>query len=163
MYRLELKKRNKKADKSAKGSYKYITRSELSNKDMVKSTDIEYTFSKVPKLFEDKVSNFWNSVDKNERKNGRVNSELLISIPREFDKEERIKLVDNLIKEILDKNTPYSYAIHNPIASDGLHNPHCHLMIYEKNFNRSFFKEDFTKEIDKNYFKGTFKKDENYI
>ena len=163
MYRLELKKRNKKTDKSAKGSYKYITRSELSNKDMVKSTDIEYTFSKVPKLFEDKVSNFWNSVDKNERKNGRVNSELLISIPREFDKKERIKLVDNLIKEILDKNTPYSYAIHNPIASDGLHNPHCHLMIYEKNFNRSFFKEDFTKEIDKNYFKGTFKKDENYI
>lgn len=163
MYRIELKKRNKKTDKSAKGSYKYISRSELSNKDMVKSTDIEYTFSKVPKLFEEKVSNFWNSVDKNERKNGRVNSELLISIPREFDKEERIKLVDNLIKEILDKNTPYSYAIHNPIASDGLHNPHCHLMIYEKNLNRSFFKENFSEDIDNKYFKGTFKKDENYI
>lgn len=163
MYRLELKKRNKKIDKSAKGSYKYITRSELSNKDMVKSTDIEYTFSKVPKIFEEKESNFWSSVDKNERKNGRVNSELLISIPREFDKEERIKLVDNLIKEILDKNTPYSYAIHNPIASDGLNNPHCHLMIYEKNFNRAFFKENFIDDIDNKYFKGTFRKDENYI
>ena len=74
-----------------------------------------------------------------------------------------LTLSEKEVQELLDKNTPYSYAIHNPIASDGLHNPHCHLMIYEKNFNRSFFKEDFTKEIDKNYFKGTFKKDENYI
>ena len=163
MYRIELKKRNKEKNKTAKGSYKYINRSELSNKDIIKSTDIEYSYSNVPKVFEEKKSDFWGMIDKEERKNGRLNAEILISIPREIDKEERMVLIDDFIKNTLDRHTPYSYAIHNPKASDGLPNPHCHLMIYEKTFNRSYFKEEFENIIDKEYFKGTFKKNENYV
>ena len=143
MYRIEFKKRNKEKDKTAKGSYKYINRSELSNKDVIKSTDIEYSYSNVPKLFENNKDKFWGTIDKEERKNGRLNAEILISIPREINKEERTNLIDEFIKNTLDKNTPFSYAIHNPKASDGLPNPHCHLMIYEKTFNRSFFKKEF--------------------
>ena len=163
MYRIEFKKRNKEKDKTAKGSYKYINRSELSNKDVIKSTDIEYSYSNVPKLFENNKDKFWGTIDKEERKNGRLNAEILISIPREINKEERTNLIDEFIKNTLDKNTPFSYAIHNPKASDGLPNPHCHLMIYEKTFNRSFFKKEFENIIDKDYFKGTFKKSENYV
>ena len=58
--------------------------------------------------------------------------------------------IEDFIKNTLNKNTSYSYAIHNPVASDGLPNPHCHLMLYEKNFPRNFYNEELSKEINKN-------------
>lgn len=163
MLRIELKKKNKNDNKSAKGSFEYITRSGLSNKDEIaKSTDLIYTSSKIPTFFS-KESQFWNEVDKNERKNGRVNSELLISLPREKTTKEKVEMIEEFIEKTLKKNTSYSYAIHEPMASDGLLNPHCHLMIYEKVFPRNFYNEELSKEITKKDFATTFQKNGNYI
>ena len=163
MLRIELKKKNKNDNKSAKGSFEYITRSGLSNKDEIaKSTDLIYTSSKIPTFFS-KENQFWNEVDKNERKNGRVNSELLISLPREKTTKEKVEMIEEFIEKTLKKNTSYSYAIHEPMASDGLLNPHCHLMIYEKVFPRNFYNEELSKEITKKDFATTFQKNDNYI
>ena len=163
MLRIELKKKNKNDNKSAKGSFEYITRSGLSNKDEIaKSTDLIYTSSKIPTFFS-KENQFWNEVDKNERKNGRVNSELLISLPREKTTEEKVEMIEEFIENTLKKNTSYSYAIHEPLASDGLTNPHCHLMIYEKVFPRNFYNDELSKNITKKDFANTFSKNGNYI
>ena len=72
MLRIEFKKKNKNNNKSAKGAYEYITRSGLNRKEEIaKSTDLIFTSSKIPVIFE-KENQFWNTIDKNERKNGRV-------------------------------------------------------------------------------------------
>lgn len=163
MLRIEFKKKNKNNNKSAKGAYEYITRSGLNRKEEIaKSTDLIFTSSKLPVIFE-KENQFWNIIDKNERKNGRVNSELLISLPRELSVKDKVDMIEDFIKNTLNKNTSYSYAIHNPVASDGLPNPHCHLMIYEKNFPRNFYNEELSKEINKKDFSLTFAKNGNYI
>ena len=163
MLRIEFKKKNKNNNKSAKGAYEYITRSGLNRKEEIaKSTDLIFTSSKIPAIFE-KENQFWNTIDKNERKNGRVNSELLISLPRELSVKGKVEMIEDFIKNTLNKNTSYSYAIHNPVASDGLPNPHCHLMLYEKNFPRNFYNEELSKEINKKDFNLTFVKNGNYI
>lgn len=163
MLRIEFKKKNKNNNKSAKGAYEYITRSGLNRKEEIaKSTDLIFTSSKIPVIFE-KENQFWNTIDKNERKNGRVNSELLISLPRELSVKDKVEMIEDFIKNTLNKNTSYSYAIHNPVASDGLPNPHCHLMLYEKNFPRNFYNEELSKEINKKDFNLTFVKNGNYI
>lgn len=91
MLRIEFKKKNKNNNKSAKGAYEYITRSGLNRKEEIaKSTDLIFTSSKIPAIFE-KENQFWSTIDKNERKNGRVNSELLISLPRELSVKDKVE------------------------------------------------------------------------
>ncbi len=75
---------------------------------------------------------FWKSADKNERINGRIYTELEISLPRELNKEQREELVQEFVDKTLGKNFTYFYAIHSPLASDGEQNPHIHLMFSER-------------------------------
>lgn len=78
------------------------------------------------------AKHFWASADKYERKNGRVYKELEISLPRELNEEQREQLVKEFIEQHFGMSYTYSYAIHNPIASDGAHNPHVHIMFCER-------------------------------
>jgi hypothetical protein len=64
--------------------------------------------------------------------NGRVYTELEISLPRELTQEQREELVSQFVEKTLGKNFTYSYAIHNPLARDGEQNPHVHLMFSER-------------------------------
>lgn len=78
------------------------------------------------------AKHFWASADRYERKNGRVYKELEISLPRELNEEQREKLVKEFIEQHFGTSYTYSYAIHNPLASDGEHNPHVHIMFCER-------------------------------
>ena len=78
------------------------------------------------------AKHFWKSADKNERINGRIYKELEISLPRELNKEQREQLVQEFVDKTLGENLTYSYAIHNPLASDGEQNPHVHIMFCER-------------------------------
>ncbi|HGW4640028.1 TPA: AAA family ATPase [Acinetobacter baumannii] len=78
------------------------------------------------------AQHFWKAADKYERANGRVYTELEISLPRELNQEQRQELVQQFVEKTLGKNFTYSYAIHTPLASDGEQNPHVHLMFCER-------------------------------
>lgn len=78
------------------------------------------------------AQHFWKVADKYERANGRVYTELEISLPRELNQEQRQELVQQFVEKTLGKNFTYSYAIHAPLASDGEQNPHVHLMFCER-------------------------------
>lgn len=75
---------------------------------------------------------FWQMADLHERKNGSTYREHIISLPRELDESQRLRLVQDWIKQEIGEKYAYSFAIHNPIAMDGKEQPHCHLMFSER-------------------------------
>ena len=66
------------------------------------------------------AAHFWKAADKNERVNGRIYED------------QRLELIRSFVDKTLGDNFTYSFAIHNPIASDGEQNPHVHLMFSER-------------------------------
>lgn len=75
---------------------------------------------------------FWQMADLHERKNGSTYREHIISLPRELDESQRLRLVQDWIKQEIGEKYAYSFAIHNPTAMDGKEQPHCHLMFSER-------------------------------
>ena len=93
-------------------------------------TDLAYSNSKLPEWAESPYE-FWGTADKFERKNGSVYREFEFALPRELALKQNIDFVRDWISKVLPKQF-YSFAIHNPNASDGELNMHCHLMICER-------------------------------
>lgn len=75
---------------------------------------------------------FWQMADLHERKNGSTYREHIISLPRELNESQRLRLVQDWIKQEIGEKYAYSFAIHNPTAMDGKEQPHCHLMFSER-------------------------------
>ncbi|MCW3656534.1 MobA/MobL family protein, partial [Burkholderia cenocepacia] len=46
--------------------------------------------------------------------------------------EQRVELVREFVQNTLGERHAYSWAIHNPAASDGLEQPHAHIMFTER-------------------------------
>ncbi|MFM0566435.1 Ti-type conjugative transfer relaxase TraA [Paraburkholderia sediminicola] len=78
------------------------------------------------------ASIFWQAADSHERANGRPYTEIEVSIPRELDDEQRVALVREFVEHTLGERHAYTWAIHNPAASDGLEQPHAHIMFTER-------------------------------
>jgi Ti-type conjugative transfer relaxase TraA len=78
------------------------------------------------------ASIFWQAADTYERANGRPYTEIEVSIPRELDDEQRVALVREFVEHTLGERHAYTWAIHNPAASDGLEQPHAHIMFTER-------------------------------
>ncbi|PRX26133.1 plasmid mobilization system relaxase [Paraburkholderia sp. BL18I3N2] len=78
------------------------------------------------------ASLFWQAADTHERVNGRPYTEIEVSIPRELDDEQRVALVREFVEHTLGERHAYTWAIHNPAASDGLEQPHAHIMFTER-------------------------------
>ncbi|OAJ56756.1 hypothetical protein A6V36_33215 [Paraburkholderia ginsengiterrae] len=78
------------------------------------------------------ASIFWQAADTHERANGRPYTEIEVSIPRELDDEQRVALVREFVEHTLGERHAYTWAIHNPAASDGLEQPHAHIMFTER-------------------------------
>jgi Ti-type conjugative transfer relaxase TraA len=78
------------------------------------------------------ASIFWQAADAHERANGRPYTEIEVSIPRELDDEQRVALVREFVEHTLGERHAYTWAIHNPAASDGLEQPHAHIMFTER-------------------------------
>ena len=80
----------------------------------------------------DQPGRFWEAADVYERANGRAYRELEISLPRELSAQQRIELVREFVDGTLGDRHAYTWAIHNPVASDGQEQPHVHLMFSER-------------------------------
>lgn len=75
---------------------------------------------------------FWKMSDDKERKNGTSYREHIITLPRELTADQRHELIKEWIQQEIGEKHAYQYAIHNPLAMDGLEQPHAHLMFSER-------------------------------
>jgi hypothetical protein len=71
---------------------------------------------------------FWEAADIYERANGRVYTEIVVSIPRELKSKARVELIRDFVGKELGERLVYTVAIHNPTAMDGGEQPHAHIM-----------------------------------
>lgn len=75
---------------------------------------------------------FWLAADLYERANGRTYTELQLSLPRELGLFDHQELAREAVREFMGERFAYTMAIHCPKASDGLDQPHIHLMFSER-------------------------------
>ena len=73
----------------------------------------------------------WNSVEKIEKsKNSQLARNLLFTLPRELNEEDRIRLISEFIEEnFTSKGMIEDCNIHNPLASDNEEQPHAHILL----------------------------------
>ena len=129
IYHLSVKSGKNQSSTGTRGAshYAYINRD-----GKYKREDIEFSQSGNLPTWAKDAKHFWKSADQYERANGRVYTELEISLPRELNQEQRQALIEKFVAHTLGENFTYSYAIHNPLSSDGEQNPHVHLMFSER-------------------------------
>ncbi|HFR3463573.1 TPA: MobQ family relaxase, partial [Streptococcus suis] len=84
----------------------------------------------IPKEFSNREY-LWNSVEKIEKsKNSQLARNLLFTLPRELNEEDRIKLISEFIEEnFTSKGMIADCNIHNPVASDNEEQPHAHILL----------------------------------
>ena len=75
---------------------------------------------------------FWRASDAFERANGTAYREMELALPRELNDSARRELVREFVAAELGQRHAYQWAIHVPKASDGLEQPHAHLMFSER-------------------------------
>lgn len=95
---------------------------------------------------------FWDAADRYGAINARVASELLLGLPRELTREQRITAVQSFVQEHL-QNHPYSWAIHEkPTQDERAIQSHCHVMYSPRTIDgierdpAQFFKRANTRE-----------------
>src|SRR4051794_22727150 len=82
-----------------------------------------------PESFRDRET-LWNAVEAAEtRINSRVGRDLLVALPREMDAAANRELVRTFVAEsLVARGMCCDFAIHSPTASDGLRQPHVHVL-----------------------------------
>ena len=76
---------------------------------------------------------FWAAADEHERANGRLWTEIEVSLPRELSLDDQIALAREFRLAMIGDRHAYSLAIHIPKTLDGqADNPHIHLMFSER-------------------------------
>lgn len=126
---------NVRAGKKGKASphAMYIAREEKYAKPDDDLEKLEFVgVGNMPEWAKDKPNFFWKMSDEHERVNGTSYREHVISLPRELTPDQRHDLILDWIEQEIGDKHAYQYAIHNPLASDGNEQPHCHLMFCER-------------------------------
>lgn len=84
----------------------------------------------IPKEFSNREY-LWNEVEKIEKsKNSQLARNLLFTLPRELNEQDRIKLISEFIEEnFTSKGMIADCNIHNPMASDHEEQPHAHILL----------------------------------
>lgn len=84
----------------------------------------------IPKEFSDREY-LWNNVEKIEKsKNSQLARNLLFTLPRELNEQDRIKFISEFIEEnFTSKGMIADCNIHNPTASDNEEQPHAHILL----------------------------------
>ena len=135
---VDIVSRSKGASVIAKAAYN--ARDKLRDEYYVKVHDYskkdDLVFSKIflpehiPKEFSNREY-LWNGVEKIEKsKNSQLARNLLFTLPRELNEEDRIKLISEFIEEnFTSKGMIADCNIHNPTASDNEEQPHAHILL----------------------------------
>ncbi|MCB2966235.1 MobA/MobL family protein [Streptococcus suis] len=102
--------------------------------DYSKKDDLVFSKIFLPEHISKEFSNreyLWNSVEKIEKsKNSQLARNLLFTLPRELNEEDRIKLISEFIEEnFTSKGMIADCNIHNPVASDNEEQPHAHILL----------------------------------
>ncbi|HGN6041004.1 TPA: MobQ family relaxase [Streptococcus pyogenes] len=102
--------------------------------DYSKKEDLVFSKIFLPEHIPKKFSNreyLWNSVEKIEKsKNSQLARNLLFTLPRELNEQDRIKLISEFIEEnFTSKGMIADCNIHNPMASDHEEQPHAHILL----------------------------------
>ena len=127
-FHCQLKVGVKGADKaSAASHYAYLTRTGAYAKLSSDEELVVVRSGHLPKWAEVDPSVFWMASDMYEREKGSVYRELEGALPREFSLEATIMIVEKFIDLYL-KDHAYTFGIHVKNGSDGLSQPHVHLM-----------------------------------
>ncbi len=94
-----------------------------------KDKEVQYVSNKLPSWAENEAD-FWNEGDYNENINGRVYTEIKLSLPNDLDLENNIKLLDDFVEQTLGEDYYYTAAIHDKESSyeKGTQNIHAHVM-----------------------------------
>ena len=102
--------------------------------DYSKKTDLVFSKIFLPEHIPKEFSNreyLWNSVEKIEKsKNSQLARNLLFTLPRELNEEDRINLISEFIEEnFTSKGMIADCNVHNPMASDNEEQPHAHILL----------------------------------
>ena len=102
--------------------------------DYTKKHDLIFSKIFLPEHIPKKFSNreyLWNEVEKIEKsKNSQLARNLLFTLSRELNEEDRIKLICEFIEEnFTSKGMIADCNIHNPLASDNEEQPHAHILL----------------------------------
>lgn len=116
----------------ASAHYAYICRSGAFENLRTVEELISVESGNLPSWAADDPSIFWLASDTFERENGSVYRELEAALPRELSGAQQRELVQGFIDAVLGIEHPYTLAIHDKIATDGLRQPHIHLMWSER-------------------------------
>ncbi|MBF0354102.1 MAG: MobA/MobL family protein [Alphaproteobacteria bacterium] len=83
----------------------------------------------------------WNEVEKFEsRKDAQLSRTFDLSLPRELDSEQQLEAARNFAnREFVSKGYVVDLNFHNPPASDGGEQPHCHMMVTMRRVDKSGF------------------------
>ena len=83
----------------------------------------------------------WNEVEKIEkRKDAQLARSITAALPRELDLDQQIALVRAFVEEnFTSRGMIADVALHESVASDGLGNPHCHIMLTLRDVDRQGF------------------------
>lgn len=134
---------------SAQAAYHYLTRTGQFSQH--KSSEIiEFErHGNMPAWVKSRIGDFWKTADSYEREKGRMATTIVIALPNQISREQRIELSQALIQELCDKHQfPYSAAIHSHAgALSDIDQPHLHIMYSERGLDgierspEQFFKQ----------------------
>lgn len=82
----------------------------------------------------DDVLDYWSAADEYTRLNGRTYDEFELALPAELSNEDNIKLVQQFVKNEIDPNCAYTFAIHDKMAANdsSQRQIHAHIMFSPK-------------------------------
>jgi hypothetical protein len=149
IFHLSVKSGSRGAGQSAAAHGEYIAREGKYAQKAVAELAVHVEHGNLPDFAQGDAHAFWRAADSHERANGRLWTELEVSIPRELSREDQLQLARDFRQSAIGENHAYSLAIHVPKTMDGKsENPHMHLMFSERIINER------TKALDEEtYFK----------
>ena len=133
LFHLSVKSGSRGAGQSAAAHGEYIAREGKYAEKAVYELAVHVEHGNLPEFAEGSAHAFWRAADAHERANGRLWSELEVSLPRELSREAQLQLARDFRDAVIGERHAYTMAIHVPKTMDGeSENPHIHLMFSER-------------------------------
>jgi hypothetical protein len=108
---------------SQEGYHGYLTRSQSARDDLIHAEH-----GNMPQWATHDPQHFWAQADAKVAKGRAVYSEMIATLPRELSHEQNVEIARDFVKAHLGDRYPYTWAMHEPNASDSERHPHVHIM-----------------------------------
>ena len=133
VYHLSMKSGSRNAGQSAAAHGAYIAREGKYAAQSLDDEAVSVEHGNLPVFAEGDAHRFWAAADAYERANGRLWTEIEVSLPRELSRDDQIALARAFREAMIGDRHAFLMAIHVPKTLDGqADNPHLHLMFCER-------------------------------